>query len=202
MSARPCRDETEMLQAIERVRSGDREAFDVIYYGYIDAIQRLCRSRLGWADRCIHFEEDLASEILTAIWMSIHDQKNFSNADELWFAILRVVLERCIDRARYNQRSKRTMDTDVAKLFERLYGKREFAIGIAEVDLEDTFKDFLKKLPDSDARGLIDLKQRGLTNEQIADQQHVDIRTVQRRLKALSLLFNEVATTVVSLDGT
>ena len=88
------------------------------------------------------------------------------------------------------------MDTDVAQLFGTAIRQRRIAIGIAEVDLEDRFKDFLKKLPDSDARGLIDLKRRGLTNEQIADQQHVDIRTVQRRLKALRLLFNDVVTVV------
>jgi len=85
---------------------------------------------------------------------------------------------------------------ELAKLFDQLYGWRDIAIGIAEVDAEDMLEDFLRKLPDSDSKELIDLKRSGLTNEQIADQRHVDIRTVQRRLKALKLLYFEVKTAV------
>lgn len=195
MSPLPYRDETEVLQAIGRIRDGDRNGFDVIYHVYVDSIRKLCRSRLRWADRCIYLEDDLASEILLDIWISIRE-KNLGSANDLWHAILRLAFERCVDRARYNGRSKRTSSLELAKLFDQLYGWRDIAIGIAEVDAEDMLEDFLRKLPDSDSKELIDLKRSGLTNEQIADQRHVDIRTVQRRLKALKLLYFEVKTAV------
>jgi DNA-directed RNA polymerase specialized sigma24 family protein len=195
MSPLPYRDETEVLQAIERIRDGDRNGFDVIYHVYVDSIRKLCRSRLQWADRCIYSEDDLASEILLDIWISIRE-KNIGSAKDLWHSILRLAFERCVDRARYNGRSKRTSSLDLAKLFDQLYGCRDIAIGIAEVDAEDMIENFLRKLPDSDSKELIDLKRRGLTNEQIADQRHVDLRTVQRRLKALKLLYFEVKTAV------
>lgn len=195
MSPLPFRDETEVLQAIERIRDGDRNGFDVIYHVYVDSIRKLCRSRLQWADRCIYSEDDLASEILLDIWISIREKK-IDSANDLWHAILRLAFERCVDRARYNGRSKRTSSLDLAKLFDQLHGWRDIAIGIAEVDAEDMMENFLRKLPDSDSKELIDLKRRGLTNEQIADQRHVDLRTVQRRLTALKLLYFEVKTAV------
>lgn len=195
MSPLPFRDETEVLQAIERIRDGDRNGFDVIYHVYVDSIRKLCRSRLQWADRCIYSEDDLASEILLDIWISIREKK-IDSANDLWHAILRLAFERCTDRARYNCRSKRTSSLDLAKLFDQLYGWRDIAIGIAEVDAEDMMENFLRKLPDSDSKELIDLKRSGLTNEQIADQRHVDLRTVQRRLTALKLLYFEVKTAV------
>lgn len=199
MSPLPYRDETEVLQAIESIRRGDRNGFDVIYYVYIDSIRNLCRSRLRWADRCIHFEEDVASEILLDIWISIRE-KNIGSAKDLWHSILRLAFERCVDRARYNGRSKRTSSLELAKLFDQLYGWRDLAIGVAEIDAEDMLENFLRKLPDSDSKELIDLKRSGLTNEQIADQRHVDIRTVQRRLRTLKLLFFEVKTAVEVQD--
>jgi len=195
MSPLPFRDETEVLQAIERIRDGDRNGFDVIYHVYVDSIRKLCRSRLQWADRCIYSEDDLASEILLDIWISIREKK-IDSANDLWHAILRLAFERCVDRARYNGRSKRTSSLELAKLFDQLYGWRDIAIGIAEVDAEDMMENFLRKLPDSDSKELVDLKRRGLTNEQIADQRHVDRRTVQRRLKTLKLLYFEVTTAV------
>jgi DNA-directed RNA polymerase specialized sigma24 family protein len=140
-------------------------------------------------------EDDLASEILLDIWISFQE-KNLGSANDLWQAILRLAFERCIDRARYNGGSKRTSGLELEKLFDQLYGWRDIAIGISEVDAEDMLEDFLRKLPDSDSKELFDLKRRGLTNEQIADQLHVDIRTVQRRLKALKLLYFEVKTAV------
>lgn len=195
MSPLPFRDDPEVLQAIERIRDGDRNGFDVIYHVYVDSIRKLCRSRLQWADRCIYLEDDLASEILLDIWISIREKK-IDSAKDLWHSILRLAFERCVDRARYNGRSKRTSSLELAKLFDQLYGWRDVAIGIAEVDAGDMLEDFLRKLPDSDSKELIDLKRSGLTNEQIADQRHVDRRTVQRKLKTLKLLYFEVKTAV------
>ncbi len=57
MTTRPrCDDEDAgLLQAIERVRNGNSDAFDVIYHQCNGRVQRLCRRRLCWADRCIHY---------------------------------------------------------------------------------------------------------------------------------------------------
>ena len=75
-------------------------------------------------------------------------------------------------------------------LFDALYGHRVWAIGVAEVDAEDLLESLLEKLPDNELREFVLLKLLGLTNDQIADQWQVSIRTIQRRMDAVWQLFD------------
>ena len=47
----PSCEDAVLLQAMERVRHGDSDAFEVIYYHCVGKVQKLCRCRLRWADR-------------------------------------------------------------------------------------------------------------------------------------------------------
>ena len=106
----PSCEDAVLLQAIERVRQGDSDAFEVIYDHCVDRVQILYRCRLRWIDRCIHFEEDLASEIMTSIWKSLRDPRtDWATVDEVWRAIHRLVFERCINRVKYNNRTTRAV---------------------------------------------------------------------------------------------
>ena len=189
----PSCEDVVLLQAIERVRHGDSDAFEVIYYHCIGKVQNLCCCRLRWADRCIHFEEDLASEIMTSIWESLCDSRTeWATSGELWQAMHRLVFERCINRVKYNSRNKRRNGLELRVLFDELYGHRVWAIGVAEVDARDLIDALLEKLPDNELREFVLLKLLGLTNDQIADQWQVTIRTVQRRMDAVWQLFDDM----------
>ncbi len=194
MTTRPrCDDEDEgLLQAIERVRHGDSDAFEVIYHQCYGRVQRLCRRRLCWADRCIQYEEDLASEILLSIWKSLRDpQTKLATSDELWRFLHRLVFERCINRAKYNKQRKRRNELELPLLFDALYGHRVWAIGVAEVDAADLVQALLGEIPDSKARAFVVSKLHGLTNNEIADQWRINIRTVRRTIKGVRQLFDE-----------
>jgi len=200
MIERPSCEEAVLLHAIERVRQGDSDAFEVIYHHCSGRVQNLCRYRLRWMDRCIHLEEDMASEIMTSIWKSLRDPRtSWVTSDELWHAIHRLVLQQCIDRARYNTRKKRRTVLELPVLFDELYGHRVWANGVAEVDTEDLLKALLEKLPDNELLEFVVLKLRGLTNDEIADQWRVTVRTVQRKMDAVRQLFDDrvMATTRV-----
>lgn len=202
MSPRPFDDDAIILQAIERIRMGDSDAFNVIFEGCHVVIQSLCRARLRWADRCIHYEEDLASEILTAIWLTIRDPKTTWNSGaDIWHAILRIAFERGINRARYMNRTKRSTVLDLATLFREIHGHRDIASEFEVVDIEDTFEQFRKVLPDDESKELMTMKLCGLRNDQIADQKNVDVRTIQRRIKILKMRFDQFDTENAKRDA-
>jgi DNA-directed RNA polymerase specialized sigma24 family protein len=194
MITRPCceNEDTSLVRAIEQVRNGDSVAFEVIYNHCIGTVRRLCRCRLCWKDLCIQFDDDLASEIMTALWKSICDPKlEWETENRLWQAIYRLVFERCINRGKYNKQQKRRNDLELGLLFDALYGHRDWGIGMAEVDAEDLAQVLLEKLPDNESREFVVCKLRGLTNDQIAVQWQVTIRTIQRRMDAVRQHFDE-----------
>ena len=82
-------------------------------------------------------------------------------------------------------------------LFDELYGHRVWAIGVAEVDARDLIEALLKKLPDNESCGFVVFKLRGLTNDEIADQWQVSVRTVQRKMAAVWQLFDDMVSTRV-----
>lgn len=181
-----------LLQAIDRVRQGDSDAFEVIYHQCYDRLQRFCRRRLCWADRCIHYEEDLASEILICLWKSLRDpQTELGTPNELWHALHRLVFERCIDRAKYNNQLKRRNELELPLLFDELYGHRVWAINAAEVDAADLVQVLRGEIPDDKARAFVMSKLIGLSNREIAQQWQVTIRTVQRTMECVRKLFEE-----------
>ena len=187
----PSCEDAVLLHAMERVQHGDSDAFEVIYYHCIGNVENLCRCRLRWADRGIHFEEDLASEIMTSVWKSLCDSRTeWATSDELWQAIHRLVFERCINRVKYNNRSKRRNGLELRVLFDELFGHRDWENGVAEVDARDLIDALLERLPDNELREFVLLKLLGLTNDQIADQWQVSIRTIQRRMDAVWQLFD------------
>jgi len=192
MIERPSCEEAVLLHAITRVRQGDSDAFEVIYHHCSGRVKNLCRYRLRWMDRGIHFEEDMASEIMTSIWKSLCDPfTTWVTADELWHAIHRLVFEQCIDRARYNTRKKRLAVLELPVLFDELYGHRVWANGVAEVDTRDLLKTLLGKLPDNELTEFVELKLRGLTNDEIANQWRVTVRTVQRKMDTVRQFFDD-----------
>lgn len=191
MNAQELINETDLLLAIQRVRDGAPDEFELIHCRYIATVQNLCRCKLHTADRCIHYEEDLASEIMLTLWMSIRDQRyQWSSTDELWHAILRLIKNRTFNRARNNRRKKRCTLLDLAALYRELYGHLGAAGNVAQVDAEDAFEAFFQRLPDRESKELISLKRIGLTNDTIADQLKVNVRTIQRRLEILGQVFD------------
>jgi DNA-directed RNA polymerase specialized sigma24 family protein len=190
----PCEDSV-LLQAIERVRQGDSDAFEVIYHNCFAKVQRLCRFRLRWKDRCIYFEEDLASDIMTSIWKSLCDPRTeWSTSNNLWQAIHRLVFEGCINRARHNNRKKRHNELELRVLYQALYGHRIWAIGAAEVEAKDLIETLLEKLLDEEQTQFVECKLSGLTNHQIASRWQVNVRTVQRTMESVRLLYETEVT--------
>ncbi len=69
----------------------------------------------------MHYEEDMASEIMTSIWKSLRDPSmTWVTKDEMWHAIHRLVFERCINRANYNTRKKRLNVLEIPVLFDEI----------------------------------------------------------------------------------
>ena len=128
-------------------------------------------------------------------WKEKSDQLNgfaVCDPDERWHAILGLIKNLAFNRARNNGREKRRKVLDVASLFYELFGHLESASDMAQVELEDTFEEFLKRLSDRESRNLVALKRIDLTNETIADKLKIDVRTIQRRLETLRQVFDEM----------
>jgi len=186
MTENPFCDDAAVIQAMEQVRNGDSDAFHLIYNHCFRKVHLLCRCRLCWADRCIHFEEDLTSEVMTSVWKSLRDPRtHWTSVDQLWQAIHRLILERCINRGRHNKRQKRRTISDLSLLFETLYRYRESVGGIAQVDTDDLLQALLRTLHNDELSDLVECKLQGLSNREIAAQRHISMRTIQRKLNSV-----------------
>lgn len=195
MSALSRPHDQELSLAMERIRVGDSSGFDEIYNLYIDDVRRCCRRQLGWQDRCEQYEEDLAQEVMLALWQTLYDSDADSglsgpNRDEWLNAIVhRLISKRCINRIRFLKRQKRYLALSLEDLYLETDSSRFRSLDGDEIDIQDSLQFLLDGLVDAKLRVLIVKKLHGKTNDEIAIEWRISARSVQRQLATVKVQF-------------
>ncbi len=190
MIVHPFHDDDVLLEAMQRARMGDCDAFTIIYERCIVRVRRLCRCKLCWRDRVQLYEDDLASEVMVSIWRSIcNASADTWTLDDLWRALCRSSTDRCFDRTKRNNRQKRKSHLELSDLFQTLYGNQICRMGTEEVDTEDLVEKLLELLPSDELREIVVDRLDGLDLNEIAIRRDVSVRTVRRKLDTVWQIF-------------
>jgi DNA-directed RNA polymerase specialized sigma24 family protein len=169
-----------------------QELFQSIWISHFEEIKRRCRCKLCSADRLIHYEEDLANDVMLAIWSELtsRNHRAFFSMEDIWIAILRLIEERAINRATYLNRKRRRCPSQLERLFDYSANEREFKdAALLQVEAAETWETLMGLAPDEQFSELLQLKRDGFDVRDIAIKFRLSIRSVQRKLHQLRTLY-------------
>lgn len=190
MNSRPNDDNSNLVPTIERIRMGDSDAFQWIYDHFITSVRRRCRKRLCREDQCLQIEDDIANEIMASLWLALRASNNhWSTLSELNAVVHRMIVERCIDRARYINRKKRSLRSDLSTLFDVLYACRIQRSDRRELEILIMIREFMESLPCNELKDWVALRWQGYSNAEIALTWGTSTRTAERKMNAVGNCF-------------
>ena len=169
-----------------------QELFRSIWKLHFEEIKRRCRCKLCSADRLIHYEEDLANDVMLAIWSELtsRNHRDFFSMEDIWIAILRLIEERAINRANYLSRKRRRCPSQLERLFDYSANEREFKdAALLQVEAAETWDTLIGLAPNEQFSELLQLKRDGFDVRDIAMQLCLSVRSVQRKLHHLHRLY-------------
>ena len=169
-----------------------QELFGSIWHLHFEEVKRRCRCKLCSADRMVHYEEDLANEVMLAIWSELtsRNHRDFFSMEDIWIAILRLIEERAINRANYLSRKRRRCPSQLERLFDYSANEREFKdAALLQVEAAETWETLMGLAPNEQFSELLQLKRDGFDVRDIAIQFRLSVRSIHRKLHHLRKLY-------------
>jgi DNA-directed RNA polymerase specialized sigma24 family protein len=184
-------DEGSVTHWLGDLKAGEPAAAQRLWERYFTELVRLARARLRAAPRAAEDEEDVALSALDSFYTAATHGRfpRLNDRDDLWRILVTVTERKASDLLRRQRRLKRgdgrvANEADVAdsdrRLLDHIAGPAptpEFAAMVAE-----EYRRRVSALPDEALRRVALLKMEGYTNEEIAAQMGLGLRSVVRKL--------------------
>lgn len=186
--------EQQITNWIHKLSNGDERAVEVVFSKYFDRLIRLAAGKMKGMNAVPRDGEDIAISAIKSLCNGLNENRlELTSEDDLWACLFKITTRKvCAERRRAYAKKRgenqwlvsgdtaATEDDDA--LFNAVAGKEpspELALQMAEA-ADDMLALFDK---DSIQQQIIQLKLQGLTNQEIADQTGLVIRTVFWHLK-------------------
>ncbi len=161
---------------IERLKSNDKKAFEIIFRRYFHDLHEYALFYIGNA----HLAEDIVQDIFLKLWSSRH---KISIHTTLKGYLFRSVHNICIQYLRHNKVERQHKEWHQAKLEEAVLMNRLFfesgLTRLFENEIKDLVRESLVKIP-SKSREIYELSRNNyLTNKEIADRMGLSEKSVE-----------------------
>ncbi len=165
---------------VERWREGDEDAASQLHMRYGERLVQLARKRLAtkWQGR-LDPEDVVQSVFRTMFRRTRSGNFEFQKDDDFWKLMVTITLNKLRNKVRGKKRDpdreENQFDNGLAAVVSREPGTLDLVV----------FSDLLQAIQRSLSpieQQLFNLRLEGLTQEEIAQQNEVDVRTVRRRL--------------------
>lgn len=181
---------------IKRIRDGDEEAAQMLWDRYAEDIIEVARKTMKNASKRVEDEEDVAVIAFKSLLAGIVAGRfpELDRREQLWRLLLVITTRKAaavIEKANRQKRGGGEVRGDSAMIepdesltegFDRLESDRPTPAVAATI--ADEARNLLAAL-DETSQKVAALKMEGYTHEEVAEKLGVNIRTVERRLKAI-----------------
>src|SRR5262245_41155027 len=177
-----------ITRLIQQIRQGDRAGVAPLLERYFRRVAGLARQRLRHAPRTGAGEEDVAQSAFRSLVRGLEDGRftDLIDRNELWKMLFVLTTRKAIDQLRREGKHARLAARDEAALEQALANGPTPAV---EAEIHDELERLLKLLGKADLRALARWKLEGYTNAEIAKRQNCVERNVDRRLRAISSIW-------------
>ena len=184
---------------LEEIKQGNDEAARRLWERYFPDLVKLARTKLAHVPRRMEDEEDVALSALDSFCCAA-DKGRFPNLNDregLWRLLSAITQRKAIDLIR--RAHARMGDANVGRLESTIaqlpHPAEPLASAASSADVAlvvaDEFRRLLSLLPDEQIREIAVAKMEGRTNKEIAEQLGCALRTVERRLGRIRVIWRE-----------
>jgi RNA polymerase sigma factor (sigma-70 family) len=186
MSDSPNHDSDEL---IARARAGDQSAWEELFQTCYPKVIRVVRRKLDRPLRSLYDSTDFVSDVMKSLAANL-DRLDFPSLGSLIAFLAQAAEQKVIDEYRRRHTLKRDISRERALVGAR--GADDWPLALAsgdptasQVAQASEIRERLLAGQDESERTVIELRQLGYTNNEIAEQTGWNIRKVQRFLKDL-----------------
>ena len=189
-------DDASVTRLIAELKNDDPEAARRLWNRYFQRVVALARQRLGRASRRAADEEDVAINVFQSLCAGAADGRfeQLNDRDDLWRLLLTITRHKAADQVRREVRKKRggghvRGESVFLKPDGSLGGKGIHDMLASEptveflASVEEEHQRLLALLPHDSLRAVARRRLEGYTNEEVAAQMDVSVRTVERKLR-------------------
>jgi DNA-directed RNA polymerase specialized sigma24 family protein len=189
---------------LQLLQTGEDDATRQIWERYSGRLIGLAREKLRGAPRRLADEEDVALSVFDSFFRGVEQGRfpHLEGRDNLWKLLVVLTARKALRRIQHERRHKRgggkvAAEADLAPAAEeradldRFVGREpspEFAAEVAE-----ECSRLLDRLGDDELRRIARWKMEGHTNAEIAARSNCLVRTVERKVRRIRALWEEVA---------
>ncbi|EMI57537.1 ECF-type sigma factor [Rhodopirellula sallentina] len=187
---------------IDGVRSGRDDAAASLWGRYFRRLESLARRKFGSASRRVVDEEDIVLSVFDSLCSGVREGRftQLRDRDDLWRLLIVLTARKAVDQVRRQTSLKRGGglvrgasvfaggDDNMPQSIEEFVAGEPTAEFVAL--LEEQFAGRLEQLTEPVQRQIATKKLEGESNEAIAQQLGVSIRTVERKLNLIRLTWS------------
>ena len=175
-----------VTRLIHAVQEGRSSAVGPLLEVYFERLVRLARTRLQNSPGMAAYDEDVALRSFHSLCQRMRDPARplqLDSRDDLWRLLTTRTISRAIDLLRRHRPGEVPGAYDIDQLLAREPTPEEAA------EVADECQRLLGLLPDPELRQIALLKVEGYKNEEIAAQMDCVLRTIERKISRIRLLW-------------
>ncbi len=188
---------------IEDLKDGKSVASQKIWERYFSQLVRVAARRLGSSPRRIADEEDVAVSVFESLCRGAAAGrfKQLQDRDDLWKLLTAIAGMKAVDQIRRQTAQRRggtnvrgesiVTGSDGGGGFDSLADGQPTAEFLAI--MEEQQQQMFALLPDQSLRDVASLRFEGYSNEEIAKELEISLRSVERKLKVIRQIWTSMA---------
>jgi len=187
------------------LKDGQTIASQKIWERYFAQLVRVAARRLGSAPRRVADEEDVAVSVFESLCRGAAAGrfKQLTDRDDLWKLLTAIAGMKAVDQIRRQTAQRRGgtnvrgdsivagTDTDRAGGFDQLAHGQPTPEFLAVMDEQQ--QQMFAMLPDQSLRDVASLRFEGYSNDEIAKELDISLRSVERKLKVIRQIWTSMA---------
>jgi RNA polymerase sigma factor (sigma-70 family) len=172
---------------INQVKEGEREGVRLLLERYFQRLVQLARRRLEGRPGLASYDEDVALSAFKSLCLGAERGRfpQLSDRDDLWRLLAVMTIRKAIDVQRRHRPQEAPGEPDLEQLVSA-EPTPELAAEMAE-----EYQRLLGRLEDDELRAIALWKVEGYTDEGIAQRLGCVVRTVERKLQRIRILWAE-----------
>ena len=183
---------------IDDLKSGKPDAAQKLWERYFTKLTRVASRKLGNAPRRISDEEDVAVDVFHSLCVGAQEGRfhQLENRDDLWKLLVAISGMKAVDLIRKQTAQKRGGGNVRGNSIVANTERSGFGVGFDQFLDSDPTPEFLAVMDEQQAglfgllrdesqRSVARLRFEGYSNQEIADQMGIAVRSVERKLKII-----------------
>lgn len=188
---------------LDGLKQGHNEAIQHIWHRYFQQLMQVARRRMGDSSRRVADEEDVALSAFKSLCAGAAAGRftQLEQRDDLWQVLVTIAGRKAVDQIRRQTSQKRGAGTvrgdsvvlnlggDAPGTFEHFLSAEPTPEVIATMEEESAR--LMSQLPDDTFRTIARLRLEGFSNEEIAGDLQLSLRSVERKLGVIRDLWSQ-----------